>query len=318
MKKLLILLLSVFSLTISAQQKKVAVYVIGQQSGITKVLGDQLVVAFAKSGKYEAVERTNSFLAELSKEQNYQRSGAVNDNDIARLGIQFGVNYVCVADMSDVFGEKYISARLIDVETAVVLNAHNVSGKMSSMNECLNMAGEIADYLSRGTFKEQEEIEKRRATEELRERQLEQERLKAQRERDRLQQLKNDGYVDLGLPSGTWWKSEPESTIRIQFSEIVNKEQLPTKKQMEELLTICTWKRNGYNFIVVGPNGNTISFPYIVTFKDFGVMNYAGSYWTKDYDAYLYFCRYKDKQIGPIMHFSPSSGKAVVRYVTIP
>lgn len=316
MKKILILLLSLFSVAISAQQKKVAVYVIGQQSGITKVLGDQLVVAFAKSGKYEAVERTNSFLAELSKEQNYQRSGAVNDNDIARLGIQFGVNYVCVADMSDVFGEKYISARLIDVETAVVLNAHNVSGKMSSMNECLNMASEIADYLSRGTFKEQEEIEKRRAAEELRERQLEQERLKAQRERDRLQQLKNDGYVDLGLPSGTWWKYAPESTIRIQFAEIVNKKQLPTQKQMEELLSVCTWKRNGYNFIVVGPNGNTISFPYITTFKDFGVMHYAGYYWTKDYDAYLYFCRYKDKQLGPKMLFSPN--KAVVRYVCVP
>ena len=170
MKKLLILLLSALSLTVFAQQKKVAVYVTGQQSGITKVLGDQLVVAFAKSGKYEAIERTNSFLAELSKEQNYQRSGAVHDNDIARLGIQFGVNYVCVADMSDVFGEKYISARLIDVETAVVLNAHHVSGKMSSMNECLNMASEIADYLSRGTFEEQQ---KAHDEEEMRKEQLE-------------------------------------------------------------------------------------------------------------------------------------------------
>ena len=42
MKKLLIILLSALSLTAVAQQKKVAVYVTGQQTGINKVLGDQL------------------------------------------------------------------------------------------------------------------------------------------------------------------------------------------------------------------------------------------------------------------------------------
>ena len=70
MKKLLIILLSALSLTAVAQQKKVAVYVTGQQTGINKVLGDQLVAAFAKSGTYIAIERTSSFLAELGKEQN--------------------------------------------------------------------------------------------------------------------------------------------------------------------------------------------------------------------------------------------------------
>ena len=106
MKKLLIILLSTLSLTSVAQQKKVAVYVTGQQTGINKVLGDQLVAAFAKSGKYIAIERTASFLAELGKEQNYQRTGAVDDNELSRLGKQFGVQLVCVADVSDVFGEK--------------------------------------------------------------------------------------------------------------------------------------------------------------------------------------------------------------------
>ena len=255
MKKLLILLLSAFSLTVYAQQKKVAVYVTGEQSGITKVLGDQLVVAFAKSGKYTAIERTSNFLAELSKEQNYQRSGAVNDNDIARLGVQFGVNYVCVADMSDVFGEKYISARLIDVETAVVLNAHHVSGKMSSMNECLNMASEIADYLSRGTFEEQQ---KAHDEEEKRKEQLEQERLRVQRQ----QQYKGQGYVDLGLPSGTLWKNNNErgnlACDTYEFAKRIYGDKLPTKEQWEELKNFCTWTWTGEGFRVAGQNGYSI------------------------------------------------------------
>ena len=102
MKKLFILLLSTISLTAFAQQK-VAVYVTGKESGINKVLGDQLVAAFTKSGKYVAIERTASFLAELGKEQNYQRTGAVDDHELSRLGKQFGVQFVSVADVSDVF-----------------------------------------------------------------------------------------------------------------------------------------------------------------------------------------------------------------------
>ena len=75
MKKLFIILLSALSLTAFAQQKKVAVYVTGQQTGINKVLGDQLVAAFSQSGDYVAIERTSAFLAELGKEQKYQRPG---------------------------------------------------------------------------------------------------------------------------------------------------------------------------------------------------------------------------------------------------
>lgn len=154
MKKLLIILLSVLSLTVVAQQKKVAVYVTGEQSGISKVLGDQLVTAFTRSGKYVAVERTASFLAELGREQNYQRSGAVSDNQISRLGKQFGVQLVCVADVSEVFGEKYVSARLIDVETAEVINSANTNSSLNSMDELVRVSNNIATSLAGKTGKE--------------------------------------------------------------------------------------------------------------------------------------------------------------------
>lgn len=154
MKKLLLILLSAMTLTAVAQQKKVAVYVTGEQTGISKVLGDQLVAAFAKSGKYIAIERTASFLAELGKEQNYQRTGAVGDNEIARLGEQFGVQLVCVADVSEVFGEKYVSARLIDVESAEVVNSSNASSPMSSMSDLLGVTDKITQELTSKTNQE--------------------------------------------------------------------------------------------------------------------------------------------------------------------
>ena len=105
-------------LAIAQNQKKVAVYVMGEDAGINNVLGSKLVTAIAQSEEYTAIERTAAFLAQLSKEQKCQRTGAVDDSELSRLGKQFGVQYVCVATVSDAFNEKYLSARLIDVESA--------------------------------------------------------------------------------------------------------------------------------------------------------------------------------------------------------
>ena len=209
MKRLLIILLSALSLTAFAQQK-VAVYVTGEQSGINKVLGDQLVAAFAKSGQYTAVERTASFLSELSKEQGYQRSGSVSDSEIARLGGQFGVNYVCVVDISDVFEKKYISARLIDVLTAEIVNTANESSQLNSMEELIRVSNVLKsqlfnDYLTTSPAPQD--------------------------------------YVDLGLPSGTLWKAENEDCGLITYDQAVNfyRTSLPTKEQWEELKNFCLW-----------------------------------------------------------------------------
>ena len=171
-----VLLLPLF--VFAQSNPKVAVYVIGENAGINKVLEGKLVNALSSSGKYRAIERTSAFLTELGREQNYQRTGAVDDNEISRLGRQFGVQYVCVAEVSDAFGEKYVSARLIDVETAAVANSHGVGGSMNNMNDCLRIANEIATNLSKGTFAEQA-------------RKAEEERIVAFR-RD---------YLNLGLPS---------------------------------------------------------------------------------------------------------------------
>lgn len=153
-KSIIVFLLLIISFTAFAQQQKVAVYVTGQQTDVNKVLGDKLVEAFARSGKYIAIERTANFLAELSKEQNYQRTGAVDDNEVSRLGKQFGVQLVCVADVSEVFGQKYVSARLINVETAEVVNTTNTSSNLGTMDELLRVSNKIATELTVKTAQE--------------------------------------------------------------------------------------------------------------------------------------------------------------------
>lgn len=194
--KVFILLLLVLSMTAVAQQKKVAVYVTGQQSGITKVLGDQLVSAFANNGKYIAIERTASFLSELNKEQGYQRTGAVDDNELSRLGKQFGVQLVCVAEITEVFGENYVSARLIDVETAEILNTSNTNSALSNMDEMRSVCSKLAEDLTSETVQEKaaKEAERQKKQAEA----AEKERL----EREKMQALVDKaievGYIKIG------------------------------------------------------------------------------------------------------------------------
>ena len=110
--------------TKTGNELKVAVYVTGAEGdGINEFIGAYLVDAIVNGSNYLAVERTADFIRELNKEQEYQRTGSVNDDQISQLGQQFGVQLVCVAKVGKVGHRQFVSARLIDVETATVKNS---------------------------------------------------------------------------------------------------------------------------------------------------------------------------------------------------
>ncbi len=76
----------------------------------------------------------------------------------------------------------------------------------------------------------------------------------------------NAQYVDLGLPSGTKWKSVNETGGKDGFytyDEAVATfgDQLPTKERWEELERKCTWSWTDSGYKVTGPNGQSITLP---------------------------------------------------------
>lgn len=127
-------------------KKKVAVYMTGDdvEESKKKVIGSKLVGAITKTSDYADVERTADFLKALEKETDYQQSGEVRENQIAALGRKFGVKYVIVADVSEVFDEYFVSARLIGVESGLVENTCEVSGPAESMAQLVSLADQIA------------------------------------------------------------------------------------------------------------------------------------------------------------------------------
>lgn len=234
--------------------KRVAVYVPKNDAsrGIGRVLGDKMVAAFVASGRYTAVERTNSFLSQLKNEQQYQQNGAVDDKEISRIGKQFGVQYVCVADVSDVMGEKYISARMIDVETAEVVNTHDEGGKINDMGSCLRIATAISDALSKGTLKEQ----------------AEEARLKEEAERERIRAAEEARK-----------KAEQEEQARIKAEEEAKKKAEEEKQRQidEEIAYIDRCIKQGYVELITDIGTYLIDLDFnmsVVSFKEANITYY--------------------------------------------
>lgn len=133
-------------------QQKVAVYVTSSSNDVDdaakQIIGTELVSAIIETKQYDAVERTSDFLKQISTEQGYQRSGNVDDHQISALGKQFGVDYVCVANLVVYNGSKYyIQARLIDVETATVHSVARETSSVDNIDDMILASSKVASAL---------------------------------------------------------------------------------------------------------------------------------------------------------------------------
>lgn len=150
MKRILLVLLICLQMMAMAQ-KKVAVYVTSDTEGVDnaqrEIIGGELVAAIVQTTRYKAVERTADFLQQINKEHGYQHSGNVDDEQISALGKQFGVDYVCVANIIPYRNIYYIQARMIDVETATVQSIARETSSLSSPDELMTASAKVAHAL---------------------------------------------------------------------------------------------------------------------------------------------------------------------------
>ena len=95
----------------------------------------------------------------------------------------------------------------------------------------------------------------------------------------------NSVWVDLGLPSGTLWKGQNESGF-YTYEQAINRfgNKLPERHHYVELINECTWIwMDKYGYKVVGPNGNSITFPaagYHNCDGDVWGVGTSGYYWS--------------------------------------
>jgi len=151
-KKLLPFLLVLFcTATLAADLPRIAVYVTGDVPENEKnALGTVMLSSLINSGRYRGIERSNSFLAEIDKEQSTQRDGSIDDGQISELGKRFGVMFVCIAAITPAFGSYMVSARIVDVESAEVVFIGQASSSLRTMDDLTQASDEVVRVMFRG------------------------------------------------------------------------------------------------------------------------------------------------------------------------
>jgi len=156
MKRFAALVVALFSAVVFAQDlPKIAVYVTGDVSGdVKKALGTKMLAELVNSGRYIGIERSDNFLAEIDKEQVKQRSGAIDDKQISKVGMQFGVKYVCIADITPALGAFQVSARVVDVETAQVPFIGESNSELKTLDDLASVSVQVVKKMFGGGIDE--------------------------------------------------------------------------------------------------------------------------------------------------------------------
>jgi len=127
---------------------RIAVYVTGDvPENERTALGTRMLAALVNSGRYMGIERSAAFVAEIEREQVTQRSGAIDDDQISALGKQFGVKYVCIAAITPAYGSYQVSARIVDVETAVVAFIGESHSPLETMDDLTAVSDRIVENM---------------------------------------------------------------------------------------------------------------------------------------------------------------------------
>lgn len=129
MKKLLILLLSVISMSVFAQKevKKVAILETVDRYGnvpygVLLQVRSSLTFAISNTEGYEGFDRVD--ISAITGEQNFQRTGHVDEEQIKRIGVMTGASYVLIAEAAQYDDQNIIiTAKILDVETSGIVKS---------------------------------------------------------------------------------------------------------------------------------------------------------------------------------------------------
>lgn len=256
MKKILSLLMVCFmALTLSAQRAAVMEFKAGvgvSQADVDGLCG-MFTTGFRPAG-YTIIERSQ--IDRIISEQNMQRSN-LTESQMVRIGKLLNLSCIVIGDVNVVMHEYNVDVRVINVESGVVVatagKAFTGSYGENMRTLAQTLAGKIA--INQGTTIQPSS------------------------------QSTSSEYVDLGLPSGTKWKSSNEKGGLFTYEKAMQYfgDKMPTIEQYEELKDLCDWTWTGSGFKVTGPNNKSIVLPITGCRDCHGNVKFAtswGFYWS--------------------------------------
>ena len=270
MKKLFSLCL-ICLLAMSAIAQRAAVMEFKAGVGISQADVDGLsgiFITYFRPAGYTMIERTQ--IDRIIDEQQFQRS-SLTESQMVRIGELLNLSKIVIGDVNIVMGQYNVDVRVINVESGTIAATEGATFAGASYRETMkSLAQKLAGQIAIGAGPAVGGTP-----------------------------VQESYYVDLGLPSGTLWKSKNEKGVYYTYDEAVSQfgDRLPTHEQFEELKAFCTWTWNGKGYVVKGDNGNSIvlqaaGFRYC--YGGVGDVGAYGFYWSSTpSDAYaargLYF-----------------------------
>ncbi len=167
MKKIVLLFCVCTSLLTFGQDKKVAMLeTIATSSEISSMIKNmvrgELTKSISLQAGFSAFTRIN--VDQMMDEINFQQSGMVNDDQIAKLGEMSGADYICISKVSKDDKSYYIESYLINIVSGQIENSATdfvESGGISAVNEsCQKIAQELVG--SDTTMEESTEVAERK------------------------------------------------------------------------------------------------------------------------------------------------------------
>lgn len=259
MKKVLLLcMMCLLALTMQAQAQRCAVLEFRSGVGISQDDVDgisEIFITYFHPVGYTMVERTQ--IDKAIDEQGFQRS-KMTESQMVRIGKILNVSKVVVGRINIVMGQYNVDVRVINVESGTIAATEGETFTASSYRTTMKS---IAQKLASQIAITPNNTELPKPSPQV------------------------QGYVDLGLPSGTLWKQTNEKG-RMNLNQAIDMygSKLPTKEQFDELRNKCEWEWTGNGMKFIGPNGNVLVLPASgfesFTSSDLKCYGKVGLYWS--------------------------------------
>lgn len=275
MRKLLIILFCMLGMVARAEEMKMALLQPRVAEGsdacrpieLNMVRGE-LRKAFGWQSNFQVLTRTD--VDQMLKELGFQQSGMVDDNQRKKVGEMTGAQYICVSTITKDGTQLYIESYLVYVESGQMTNpatqyANVLNNDYSTLqNPCNELAKEMLGELG-GVPKKSVQVEtpNKPVSTIINDKPV---NLVSNNKSSEVP----EGYVDLGLPSGTLWKTYNENCGQLTYEEAMTRfgNNLPTKEQWEELVGCCSWTWTGSGYKVTASNNETLYFTVDGIFTD--------------------------------------------------
>jgi hypothetical protein len=117
-KKNIIGILILWCLSVTAQDKKVAVFdpAGNVDISIKEIIREEISSIIVNTNGYTVLER--QLINKVLEENKFQMGGLVDDSQVSEIGKRMGANLVFVTNVTPLNGNYYISCKMIEVQTA--------------------------------------------------------------------------------------------------------------------------------------------------------------------------------------------------------